>query len=160
MKKFLLIASLFLFSFSLYSQDLPNVEYKSLKDKMPSDPNVKIGKLSNGIVYYIRANSKPEKRANLQIVVKAGSIDEDNDQKGLAHFIEHMCFNGTKHFPKNDLVKYLEGTGMRFGADLNANTSFDRTYYLLQVPTDQDKTFEDGMQILQDWLRGVSFDPE
>lgn len=160
MKKILLIVSLFMFSFSLYSQDLPNVEYKSLKDKMPTDPNVKIGKLSNGIVYYIRANNKPEKRANLQIVVKAGSIEEDDDQKGLAHFIEHMCFNGTKHFPKNELVKYLEGTGMRFGADLNANTSFDRTYYLLQVPTDQDKTFEDGMQILQDWLRGVSFDQD
>ncbi len=160
MKKIFFVLSMFLVAISINAQDLPKIEYKSLSDKMPFDPNVKIGQLPNGIKYYIRANSKPENRAYLQIVVKAGSIDEDDDQKGLAHFIEHMCFNGTKNFPKNDLVKYLESTGMRFGADLNANTSFDRTYYLLQVPTDNAETFEKGFQVLQDWASNVSFDPE
>lgn len=160
MKKLFYVLSMFLLAVSLNSQNLPTVEYKNLTDKMPTDPNVKIGQLPNGIKYYIRANAKPEKRAYLQIVVKAGSIDEDQDQRGLAHFIEHMCFNGTEHFPKNDLVKYLESLGMSFGGDLNANTSFDRTYYLLQVPTDSAESFEKGFQVLQDWASNVSFDPE
>lgn len=160
MKKLLLIVSMCLISFSLQAQDLPAIKYNSLSDPMPTDPKVKIGKLANGLKYYIRENKLPEKRAYLQIVVKAGSIDEDNDQFGLAHFIEHMCFNGTKHFPKNDLIKVIESSGMKFGQDLNANTSFDRTYYLLQISTESEKNFEDGMQILQDWLANVSFDPE
>lgn len=160
MKK-LFIAFLMVFvSFSVSAADLPQVKYSSPSDKMPLNPAVRTGKFSNGLSYYILKNSKPEKRAYFQIVVRAGAIDEDKDQYGLAHFIEHMCFNGTKHFPKNDLVKYLESTGMKFGADLNANTTYDRTYYQLQVSTETSKTIEDGMQILQDWLHNVSFDPE
>ncbi len=137
-----------------------NINISDLKAKMPTDPKVKIGQLKNGIKYYIRENKKPENRAELQIVVKAGSVDEDNDQKGLAHFIEHMCFNGTKNFPKNDLVKFLESTGVRFGAELNANTNFDRTYYMVTIPLDKPGLMEKGVQVLEDWAHNVSFDPE
>ncbi|MBK8953674.1 MAG: insulinase family protein [Chitinophagaceae bacterium] len=92
---------------------------------MPVDPKVKIGRLANGMTYYIRHNSKPEQRVELRLVVNAGSVLEDQDQLGLAHFMEHMNFNGTKRFPKNELVSYLQSIGVEFGADLNAYTSFD-----------------------------------
>ena len=109
---------------------------ESLKEQLPVDPKVRIGELDNGIKYYIRVNSKPEKRAELRLVVNAGSILEDDDQQGIAHLLEHMGFNGTKHFPKQDLVDYLESIGTKFGPDLNAYTSFDETVYMLKVPTD------------------------
>ncbi len=89
----------------------------NLNDKLPVDPNVRIGKLSNGLMYYIRKNAKPEKKVELRLVVNAGSILEDNDQQGLAHFNEHMAFNGTTHFKKNELVSYLQSLGIEFGAD-------------------------------------------
>ena len=104
---------------------------------MPVDPAIATAKLTNGLRYYVRANPKPEKRAELRLVVKAGSILEDDDQQGLAHFVEHMAFNGTQHFPKQDIIAFIESLGMRFGADLNAYTSFDETVYMLQVPTDK-----------------------
>ena len=91
---------------------------------LPRDPKVTVGTLPNGIRYYIRQNAKPEKRAELRLVVNAGSVLEDDDQRGLAHFLEHMAFNGTARFPKNQLVSYLESVGMRFGPDINASTSF------------------------------------
>ncbi len=125
---------------------------------VPMDPNVRIGRLSNGIAYYIRHNAKPEHRAELRLAVKAGSMQEDDDQLGLAHFIEHMAFNGSAHFSKNELVDYLEKVGSRFGPDLNAFTSFDRTVYMLQVRTDEQEQFDKGMLILKDWASGVSFD--
>ena len=109
--------------------------------------------------YYIRANKKPEKRAELRLVVKAGSILEDDDQQGLAHFVEHMAFNGTKHFPKQELVSFIESLGMRFGADLNAYTSFDETVYMLQVPTDKPEVLDRALLILEDWAHNVTFDP-
>src|SRR6186997_2848039 len=95
---------------------------QSLTQPMPVDPQITMGKFPNGMRYYIRANKKPEKRAELRLVVKAGSILEDDDQLGLAHFVEHMAFNGTKHFPKHELISYIESLGMRFGADINAYT--------------------------------------
>ena len=91
-----------------------------VEQAMPVDPKVKIGRLSNGLTYYIRHNSLPEKRVELRLVVNTGSVMEDDDQLGLAHFMEHMNFNGTKHFPKNELVSYLQSIGVEFGADLNA----------------------------------------
>src|SRR5262245_30188117 len=103
---------------------------------LPTDPKVKVGTLPNGIRYYIRVNHKPEKRAELRLVENAGSVLENENQLGLAHFVEHMAFNGTTHFNHNDLVKYLQSIGVRFGADLNAYTSFDETVYILPVPTD------------------------
>ena len=126
--------------------------------KIPTDPNVKIGKLPNGITYYIRKNVEPKNRAELRLVVKAGSILENNNQVGLAHFTEHMAFNGTKNFKKQELVDFLEKSGVNFGADLNAYTSFDETVYELQLPTDSADVFRKGFQILEDWAHNVSFD--
>ena len=126
---------------------------------MPVDPAITIGRLPNGLRYYVRANTKPEKRAELRLVVKAGSILEDDDQQGLAHFVEHMAFNGTKNFPKQDIVSFIESLGMRFGADLNAYTSFDETVYMLQVPTDKPETLDRALLILEDWAHNVTFDP-
>ncbi|MEI2719441.1 MAG: insulinase family protein [Gemmatimonadales bacterium] len=126
--------------------------------KLAFDPLVTVGTLDNGLRYYIMANRLPEKRAELRLAVNVGSVFEDDDQRGLAHFVEHMAFNGTKHFPKNDLVKYLQSIGMRFGADLNAYTSFDETVYMLQVPTDSGKFLATGIEILGDWAGGVTFD--
>ena len=133
---------------------LPNAGLSSI----PMDPNVRIGKLANGMTYYIRANAKPENRAELRLALKAGSMQEDKDQLGLAHFIEHMAFNGTAHYSKNELVNYLEKVGSRFGPDLNAYTSFDETVYMLQVRTDDQDQFDHGMLILRDWADGISFD--
>jgi zinc protease len=130
-----------------------------LTQPMPVDPQITLGKFENGLRYYIRSNKKPEKRAELRLVVKAGSILEDDDQRGLAHFIEHMAFNGTKNFPKHELISFIESLGMRFGADINAYTSFDETVYMLQVPTDKPEAMERAFQVLEDWAHNVSFDP-
>lgn len=130
----------------------------ALTAPLPMDPAVKIGTLPNGIRYYIRKNAKPEKRAELRLVVNAGSILEDDDQRGLAHFVEHMAFNGTTSFAKNDIVKYLEGIGVRFGADLNAYTSFDETVYILPVPTDSAGILERSFRFLGDVASGIRFD--
>jgi zinc protease len=126
---------------------------------MPVDPEITTGKFPNGLRYYIRSNKKPEKRAELRLVVKAGAILEDDDQRGLAHFVEHMAFNGTKNFPKHELVSFIESLGMRFGADINAYTSFDETVYMLTVPTDKPEAVARAFQVLEDWAHNVSFDP-
>jgi len=131
-----------------------------LDEPLPIAPYITKGTLDNGIAYYIRANQKPENRAELRLAVNVGSVLEDEDQQGLAHFCEHMAFNGTKHFNKKELVDYLESIGMRFGADLNAYTSFDETVYKLQLPTDDDEVLEKGFQILEDWAHNLSFNAE
>jgi zinc protease len=125
---------------------------------LPLDRAVKVGTLPNELRYYIRKNQRPEKRAELRLVVNVGSILEDDDQLGLAHFAEHMAFNGTTNFAKQALVDYIEAIGMRFGADLNASTSFDETIYQLLVPTDSAHLLRTGFQILEDWARGITFD--
>jgi len=127
---------------------------------MPLDPRITVGQLRNGLRYWIRENRYPEKRAELRLVVRAGSLLEDDDQLGLAHFVEHMAFNGTKNYPKMELVKTLESFGMRFGADVNASTSFDETLYFLRIPTDDDNIVDSAFQILEDWAHNVSFDDE
>jgi zinc protease len=127
--------------------------------KVPLDPNVKTGKLKNGITYYIRKNTEPKNRAELRLAVKAGSVLETDAQQGLAHFMEHMNFNGTTNFPKNELVNFLQKTGVRFGADLNAYTGFDETVYMLPIPTDSAGLLEKGIQVLEDWAHGALLDP-
>jgi zinc protease len=122
------------------------------------DPDVRIGKLENGLVYYIRKNAKPEKRIELRLVVNAGSILENDDQQGLAHFMEHMNFNGTRTFPKNELIDFLQKTGVRFGADINAYTGFDETVYMLQLPTDDSTLVENGYKVLEDWAHYAVLD--
>ena len=126
---------------------------------LPPDPDVKTGKLANGFTYYIRKNVEPKNRAQLYLTNKVGSILENEDQRGLAHFMEHMGFNGTKNYPKNDLVNYLQKAGIRFGADLNAYTNFDETVYQLPIPTDDAELFKHGMQIMRDWAQDATLDP-
>ncbi len=130
-----------------------------LSARLTVDPKVRIGTLPNGLRYYIRQNSRPEKRAELRLVVNAGSVLETQQQLGLAHFLEHTAFNGTTHFAKNDLIKYLESIGVRFGADLNAYTSFDETVYILPVPTDTARIVDQAFTILEDWAHGQLFTP-
>jgi zinc protease len=134
------------------------VAQPSLTDPLPIDPRVKIGKLSNGLTYYIQKNTRPEKKVELRLVVNTGSILEDDDQRGLAHFTEHMAFNGSKNFEKNDLVSFLQSIGVKFGADLNAYTSFDETVYILPIPTEKKENVDKGFQILEDWASTVAFD--
>ncbi|MDB5139711.1 MAG: peptidase [Mucilaginibacter sp.] len=128
--------------------------------KLPVDPNVIIGHLPNGLTYYIRKNTEPKNRADLYLVSKAGSVLEADDQQGLAHFTEHMAFNGTRDYPKNELVNYLQKSGVKFGADLNAYTSFDETVYQLPLPTDSIQVFEKGFNILANWAGYQTFDPK
>src|SRR5215468_1022839 len=132
----------------------------TVDQQLPVEREITIGKLPNGLRYYVRANNRPEKRAELRLVVKAGSVLEDDDQQGLAHFVEHMAFNGTEHFPKNEIIKFIESVGMRFGADLNAYTSFDETVYTLTIPTDKPEVLEKALLILEDWAHNVSFDTD
>lgn len=129
----------------------------ALDTVLPVDPAVKIGCLDNGLTYYIRRNAQPAHKVELRLVVNAGSILEDDNQRGLAHFCEHMAFNGTKHFHKNDLVAFLQSIGVQFGADLNANTSFDETQYILPIPTDRPGNLDTGFLILEDWAHNVSY---
>lgn len=143
----LLLSSIFLLS-TLMLAAQTNLD---LNSKLPDDPAVSKGILDNGLTYYVRSNSEPENRAELMLVVKAGSIDEDDDQQGLAHFCEHMSFNGTKNFPKHELINYFESIGMEFGPEINAYTGFDQTVYMLKVPLDKPEYMEKGLQVLYDW---------
>src|SRR5688572_10246414 len=128
-------------------------------DRLPFDAAVKTGTLSNGLTYYIRRNTRPEKRVLLQLAVKAGSVDEADDQQGLAHFLEHMAFNGTKRFKPGELIAALESTGARMGPHVNAYTSFDETVYMFQLPTDKPGVVERGLQGLADFAGGMTLDP-
>ncbi len=130
------------------------------REVLPLDPEVIHGTLPNGLQYFIRKNAKPENRMELRLAVNAGSIQEDDDQKGLAHFLEHMAFNGSKNFEKNDLVNYVESIGIKFGPHLNAYTSFDETVYMLQIPTDQPEMLDKGLLILEDWAHGLTLSQE
>ena len=126
-------------------------------DKLVLDPKVKVGKLENGLTYYIRQNKKPEQKVELRLVVNAGAINEDDDQRGLAHMCEHMAFNGTKNFKRNDIISFLQDIGVGFGNDLNAYTGFDETIYILPIPTDKPGNLEKGFQVLEDWAHNVTY---
>ncbi len=136
----------------------PQTQPVDLSAPLVLDPAVRTGRLGNGLRYFVRRNTRPEKRAELRLVVDAGSILETDAQRGLAHFVEHMAFNGTRRFPRSDIVNFLERTGMRFGADVNAYTSFDETVYMLQVPTDTARLLATALDILEDWAHGITFD--
>ncbi|MCC7599013.1 insulinase family protein [Janthinobacterium sp. FW305-129] len=130
-----------------------------LTDPLPLAPEVTVGKLPNGLTYYIKKNARPAQKVELRLVVKAGSILEDDDQQGLAHFTEHMAFNGSTHFKRNELISYLQSIGVKFGADLNAYTSFDETVYVLPIPTNKKENLEKGFLVLEDWAHGLKFNP-
>jgi len=157
MRKLIRLAASVVFA-CIFSISFGQKGIADMKDTLPADPSVVVGKLDNGLTYYIRKNSKPEKRVELRLAVNAGSVQENNSQQGLAHFTEHMCFNGTKNYPHNDLVDFLQKTGVKFGADINAYTSFDETVYMLQLPTDNKDLVEKGVQVLEDWAHQVTFD--
>jgi zinc protease len=131
----------------------------ALDSRIPTDPQIRIGTLPNGLRYYVRRNTRPGNRAELRLVVNAGSVLEADDQRGLAHFVEHMAFNGTTNFPKLAIVSFMESIGMRFGPSVNAFTSFDETVYMLQVPTDRPEVLDRALLVLEDWAHNVSFDP-
>jgi len=131
---------------------------QNLSAPLPLDPAIRTGTLPNGLRYFIRANARPEKRAMLRLAVKAGSIDEEDDQRGLAHVLEHMAFNGTAHFKPGELVSYLESIGARFGPHVNAYTSFDETVYMLDVPTDRAGVLTRGLEALSDFAGGITLD--
>lgn len=131
----------------------------NLSALLPFDSNVRTGKLENGLTYFVRQNAEPKNRAELWLAVNAGSVMEDDDQKGLAHLLEHMLFNGTKRFPKDALVDFLESIGMQFGADVNAYTSFDETVYTIQVPTDNAEKLGKSLDVLQDWASAALLEP-
>ena len=149
-----LVFGIMLFPLAVFAQQM---DYSKA---IPFDPSVKTGKLENGLTYYIKKNAKPEKKVDLRLVVNAGSILEEDDQQGLAHFMEHMCFNGTKRFPKNQLVDYLQSIGVKFGQHLNAYTSFDETVYFLPIPSDSPEKLEKGFQIIEDWAFNTVLTPE
>ena len=143
-----------LFSCTLLAR---GAELPALEQPLPLSPLVKVGKLPNGLTYYIQKNGRPAKKLELRLVVKAGSILEDEDQLGLAHFTEHMAFNGSTHFKRHELIDYLQSAGVKFGRDLNAYTSFDETVYVLPIPTDKKEVVEKGFLVLEDWAHGLKF---
>src|SRR6185503_14480847 len=129
----------------------------ALSADMPVDPEVVIGGLPNGLRFYIRPNPRPARQAELRLVVKAGSVLEDDDQRGLAHFVEHMQFQGSRHFPGQTIDNFLASIGLSIGSDANAVTSFDDTQYSLRVPTDRPGTLDQAMTVLEDWAGGALF---
>src|SRR6188472_1696689 len=130
-----------------------------LSELMAVDPELSTGTLPNGLRYYVRANAKPARRAELRLVVKTGSVLEDADQLGLAHFVEHLEFEGTRHFPGQGITNFLSSLGLSIGADANAATSYDDTQYTLRVPTDVPGVLDRALTVLEDWAGGATFDP-
>jgi len=150
MRKIFLTSFLILSIIHLFAQPF------RLSDQIPFNSETSKGVLKNGLTYYIKSNSTPKNRAEMMLVVSAGSVLEDSDQLGIAHFCEHMSFNGTKNFPKNELVKYFESIGMEFGPEINAYTSFDETVYMVKVPLDKNEYIQKGLQVLYDWASQVT----
>ncbi|MEO6722658.1 MAG: insulinase family protein [Ferruginibacter sp.] len=151
MKLKYLLFILMAFSALFYGSDIMG------QTALPLNPKVKTGKLENGLTYFILPNKKPENKVELRLAVNAGSINEDDDQQGLAHMAEHMAFNGTTHFKKNDIISFLQDIGVGFGNDLNAYTSFDETVYILPIPTSKPENLEKGFQVLEDWAHNVTY---
>src|SRR5215467_1511233 len=130
----------------------------TLAENMPVDPEATVGTLPNGLKYYVRGNAKPPKRAELRLVVRAGSVLEDDDQRGLAHCVEHMLFEGTEHFPRQSIIDFLGSLGLSIGADANAATSYDDTQYTLRVPTDVSGALDRALLVMEDWAQAATFD--
>ena len=138
-----------------------SMEIVQAQNLVQSDPNVRIGKLQNGLTYYISHNNWPKNRADFFIAQKVGSINEDDNQRGLAHFLEHMCFNGSRHFEGNGIIAYLESIGVKFGENLNAYTSTDETVYnICNVPTKNEASVDSCLMILADWSHDLTLDPK
>jgi zinc protease len=139
--------------------DQPPARTFSPQDTIPFDPAVKTGTLPNGLKYYVRRNSRPANRVLLRLAVKTGSLDEADDQQGLAHMVEHMAFNGSAHFKPGELVSYFESTGARLGPHVNAYTSFEETVYMLDLPSDKTEIVDKGLIAMADFAGGLTLDP-
>jgi zinc protease len=144
----------------VWAQPAPAAEVPPLAGALPLDPAVRAGVLPNGLQYFIRQNARPASRVSLRLAVNVGSMHEDEDQRGLAHFLEHMAFNGTRNFKPGELVTFLESTGARFGPHVNAYTSFDETVYMLDVPTDREGLVDRALLVLHDFAGGMLLDPD
>jgi len=140
--------------------NIRTIDDTNLEKILPTDPSIRIGTLDNGLKFYIKKNTKPADRMVLRLALDAGSILEDEDQLGLAHFAEHMAFNGTENYEEHEIIDYLESIGMQFGPDINAHTGFDETVYKLNVSTEDKKVMETAFEILSEWAFRVSFEDE
>ncbi|HEY5802058.1 MAG TPA: pitrilysin family protein, partial [Burkholderiaceae bacterium] len=149
----------FSLALAIFITCLPGGAQTAAQQRIALSPQVRHGTLPNGLQWYAQRNERPSAKVEMRLVLKAGSMQEDDDQLGLAHFAEHMAFGGTRHFEKNKLISTMQGLGMRMGADLNAFTGFDQTLYVLSIPTDRPQNVEQGLQVLADWAGGVTFDP-
>lgn len=147
-------------SFAQVGNNSKKAEGSDLTAKVPIDKKVRVGKLDNGMTYYIRANKKPENRVEFRLVTNAGAVLEDDDQQGLAHFCEHMAFNGTKYYKGNQMISELQKNGIEFGRGINAWTAFDETVYYVDLPADRPEMIEMGFKIVDGWAEGLLFDPE
>ena len=145
---------------ALITTGLASAQQQMQMPEIPVDDSVRIGKLDNGLTYYLRHNNTPEKKANFYIAQRVGSIQEDDSQQGLAHFLEHMAFNGSEHFPNGKMLEYLQTIGVQFGRSLNAYTSIDRTvYYIADVSTERQSALDSCMLVLRDWSSGITAEP-
>lgn len=140
---------------SSFLSSLPSELHEQAARVVPDDPAVRVGKLQNGLRYFIRRHDNPENRAYFRFVMHVGSLQEDDDQRGLAHILEHMAFNGSNHFGPQELDAYFQSIGMQFGAHVNASTGFDKTIYKLEIPTDDPSIIEQTFRVLQDWGSGL-----
>ena len=145
-----------LFFFLFSSQEAFSLEYDSVVP-LQFDPEISTGQLDNGLTYYVYANDEPEDVAYLRLVIKAGSLQEDDDQQGLAHFVEHMAFNGSENFDSGEIIDFLESIGMEYGPHLNASTGYDETIYKLKIPTNDPAIINKSMMVLADFAGKVSF---
>ncbi|MFP4644864.1 MAG: M16 family metallopeptidase, partial [Spirochaetales bacterium] len=141
-------------------QITPETSADEARNELPQDPAVRTGTLENGLTYYVRENARPENRASLRLAINAGSILEDEDQLGLAHFLEHMAFAGTESFEEDEIIGFLEDIGMRFGPHVNAYVSFDETVYSLEVPTEDAEVMERALRILEEWGHRIALDDQ
>jgi zinc protease len=137
---------------------VPLAARQALQETLPFDPAVKVGTLPNGLKYYVRKNTRPANRVVLRLAVKTGSLDEADDQQGLAHVVEHMAFNGSEHFKPGELVSYFESTGARLGPHVNAYTGFEETVYMLDLPSDKPEIVQKGFTAFGDFATGLSLD--
>lgn len=156
-KSFLVLLSAFLLATACKSTS--KVQEVQENSAIEFDKSVKQGTLANGMTYYVKENHEPQNRIMLRLVVKAGSVMEEDDQKGVAHFVEHLAFNGTKNFEKSAIVDYFEKIGMSFGPEVNAYTSFEETVYMLEIPADDPQMLKTSLLVLHDWASEISFDP-
>ena len=156
MKQLLVLLVLFITAFASSQQTTESNAFEyDLESEIPKDTSATRGQLQNGLKYYIKENNRPKEVVNIRLIVKVGHLQEDDSQQGLAHLLEHMGFNGTKNFKKDKLIKYLEGIGMTFGADLNAHTGFEETVYKLKIPSKDLKKVNKAFQIIEDWAHNM-----